>query len=232
MQAPINETALDIFGGLSDSYDMVLDYVTLMQDRRWKAWVIRSVAMEPGWRVLDIGCGTCVLEERLVGDCFLVGLDLSESMLRVGQRKELPSISSLMRSDAERLPFQSESFDAVLSCYVVKYCSTTTFVSEMLRILKPGGRLVLYDFVKPRGPFWPLNALYVYGGLRIMGTLLGLAHSRTAKTFNELPGVISGRTWDRDFELTMAQSGAQITERRVLSGGVALGFSATKTGPS
>jgi demethylmenaquinone methyltransferase/2-methoxy-6-polyprenyl-1,4-benzoquinol methylase len=229
MQAPINETALDIFGGLSGSYDRVLDYVTLAQDRRWKTWAIRSVSLKPGWSVLDVGCGTCVLEERLPGDRFVVGLDLSESMLRVGQSKRLPSVSSLMRSDAERLPFRNESFDAVLSCYVVKYCATAKFVSEMLRILKPGGRLVLYDFVKPRGQFWPLNALYVYGGLRIMGALLRLAHSRTTATFTELPGIISGRPWERDFELTMVQSGAQITERRALSGGVALGFSATKT---
>ena len=85
----------------------------------------------------------------------------------------------------------ASSFDAVVSCYVVKYCSPDLLVSEMARVLKPGGRLVVYDFVRPRGLLWPFNAFYVYGVLRIVGEFLEQFRLKVSTTFTELPGIIA-----------------------------------------
>ncbi|HEV2389364.1 MAG TPA: methyltransferase domain-containing protein [Nitrososphaerales archaeon] len=221
--------ALRIFAGLWDSYDEVLEYATLMQDMRWKAWVIGSLGRGSQAAVLDVGCGTCVLEGMMRGDGRVVGVDLSDGMVRAGQRKRIPRVASLLRSDGERLPFRESSFDAVVSCYVVKYCSTDLLVSEMARVLKPGGRLVVYDFVRPRGRLWPLNAIYVYGGVRMAGALLETAGLGVSTTFAELPGIIARSSWDDGFREVLLRAGLTPRKEKLLSGGVAMGFVADKS---
>jgi demethylmenaquinone methyltransferase / 2-methoxy-6-polyprenyl-1,4-benzoquinol methylase len=226
--APLKEAALRIFAGLWDSYDGVLEYATLMQDRRWKGWVIGNLSRGRETTVLDVGCGTCVLEEMMQGEAMTVGVDLTEGMVRAGAAKHIPGVASLLRSDGERLPFKESSFDAVVSCYVVKYCSPDILVSEMARVLKPGGRLVVYDFVRPRGRLWPFNALYVYGGIRMVGALLEMAGLRASTTFTELPGIIAKSSWDERFRETLVRAGLTPRAEKVLSGGVAVGFVADK----
>ncbi|HXW37944.1 MAG TPA: class I SAM-dependent methyltransferase [Nitrososphaerales archaeon] len=227
-EPPLARKALKIFSGLSDSYDSVLDYGTLMQDRRWKDWVIKNSLPSGGSQILDVGCGTCVLESRLSRECSVVGVDLTEEMIRIGQSKRLESVSSLLLSDGERLPFREASFDIVVSCYVVKYCDTPSFISEMARVLRPGGRLVLYDFARPRGSFWPFNAIYTYGGLRIIGRMLEMKRSRSAYTFSALPEIISSRPWDVKFGSLLEKFGFVNIVSQLLSGGTAVGFTAIK----
>lgn len=175
---------------------------------------------------MDIGCGTCVLEEGIAGKADVVGVDLTEQMLRVGQGKRLANVSSLINSDGERLPFRNESFDAVVSCYVVKYCNPAFLVSEMARVLKPGGIVVLYDFVRPRGLLWPANAAYVYGVLSLAGRALRRLDSGLSYTFAQLPRIIAMTSWESGFEGLLSGSGLSVTERVMLPGGVAVGFSA------
>src|SRR5439155_17299209 len=81
----IRSTAKTIFERLSPYYDRVLDYATLFQDRYWKSWILRELPRRRDWRVLDLGCGTCVLERDLctMGYEAVVGIDLTEAMLRI-----------------------------------------------------------------------------------------------------------------------------------------------------
>lgn len=224
----IKDAALKIFGGLSESYDPVLDYATLMQDRRWKSWALANLPERDGRLLLDLGCGTGVLEQGMGDHAAVVGLDLTTAMLREAQRKKLHNLASLVNSDGELLPFSDASFDAVVCCYVVKYTEPASLVSEVARVLKPGGRLVLYDFARPRGPLFPLNAVYVYGGLRALGKFAQLARSKAAYTFIALPEIIATRTWDEGFEDVLSACGLLVREKKVLSGGVAVGFVAEK----
>ena len=224
------ELALSIFGGLSSSYDSVLDWMTLYQDRTWKRKMLERLELRKGAMILDIGCGTCVLEERYpLGASQVVGIDITRGMIRLAQQKGLMSVSMLGLADAEHLPFREESFDIVLSCYVPKYCETRKFVEESARVLKPGGRMAVYDFTRPRGLFAPLLNLYVYGFMPALGRLVAPLDASLAFTCAALPGLIRSTTWDADIGDALEESGLSGGGHEAMTGGVVTVFWASKS---
>jgi demethylmenaquinone methyltransferase / 2-methoxy-6-polyprenyl-1,4-benzoquinol methylase len=225
-----NELARSIFGGLSSSYDSVLDWMTLYQDRTWKRRMLQRLELGAGALILDVGCGTCVLEERhQLGASQVVGVDITSGMIRRAQQKGLRSVSMLGLADAEHLPFQEKSFDLVLSCYVPKYCDTRRFVGELARVLKPGGRMAVYDFTRPRGLFAPLLNLYVYGFMPALGRLVAPLDASLAFTCAALPGLIRSTTWDVDIGDALEENGLSGGVREAMTGGVVTVFWASKS---
>jgi demethylmenaquinone methyltransferase/2-methoxy-6-polyprenyl-1,4-benzoquinol methylase len=221
----LKDTALRLFRGLAHSYDATVDYATLFQDRYWKRWVAKRVPADHGDLVLDIGCGTLLMEERLSGwRCRFVGLDLTEEMVRSGQSKRLPNVALLMRGDAESLPFPNGTFDAVISCYVPKYVNVTKFAHELARVTRPGGVVALYDFARPRGPWGPIIEIYIQGGLRVAGMMLGLAGKGAAVAFDNLPRIIDGTVWDREISRVMQEVGFETIAAERLTGGVVFAY--------
>jgi demethylmenaquinone methyltransferase/2-methoxy-6-polyprenyl-1,4-benzoquinol methylase len=199
-----------------------------MQDAYWKSWLLGRAEIRRGEAILDIGCGTGVLEERIGGTNRVVGVDITEDMLRLAQTKRIPSLSSLILGDAENLPFRDDSFDVVLSCYVVKYCNPKRLAGEAARVLRKGGTLVLYDFSAPRGLFAPFHAVYAYGLLRLLGRVVQLFDPGTAFTYLVLPDIIRSRIWDTDFNAVLRSAGFSEIGSRRLTGGVVTGYWARK----
>ena len=222
-------TALQLFKGLAKSYDLTVDLATLFQDRYWKNWVSEWTSAREGEMVLDIGCGTLLLEERLQRQPYwFVGLDLTEKMIRIGQAKDLPGVRLLVNGDAENLPFPDGSFNSIISCYVVKYVNLMKFAEEIARVTKPGATVVLYDFVRPRGPLAPFLELYIKGGMRTAGALLGLARSDSAFTFGNLPAIVDGSLWDVRIGHVMKTNGFRTRALRHLSGGIVCAYCGVK----
>ncbi|MGP8124716.1 MAG: class I SAM-dependent methyltransferase [Nitrososphaerales archaeon] len=225
----IQGTALEIFGGLASSYERALDLATMTQDRYWKCWVVENASIRAGDRVLDIGCGTCLLEERLEDTgCMVVGLDLTEQMIRIGQSKNLVCLEGLLVGDAEALPFPDGTFDAVVCCYVPKYVDRARFAREVARVLRAGGKVVSYDFVRPAGPFSLLLRLYLHGAMPITAYLLGLVGSEAATTFRNLPRIVEGARWSEGIAEIFGVEGVQTLVSKTLSGGVVGVFSGVK----
>lgn len=225
----IQRVAKVLFRRLSPTYDLVLDYATLFQDRLWKKWLVEAASIESNWRVLDLGCGTCVLERYLSQEgCKVTGLDLTEEMVRIGQAKKIGCVDSLFVGDAEQLPYAESTFDAVLSCYVAKYCDEKKFAKEVRRVLKPGGRVTLYDFSSPRGLFAPFHAFYVFGMMRILGWLFSHLDSGIGFTFSNLPEIIRVRRWEDGLLEILRKEGFMGIRIKNLSGGVVTALQATK----
>jgi len=225
----LQDTVRDIFNGLSVSYDSVLELATLFQDRYWKRFLLDEADLKEGLRVLDLACGTCLLERYLVGkNCEVVGVDLSEQMIRSGKSRGRMPYGRLVLADAESIPFEHESFDIVLSCYLPKYCRVETLAREIWRILRPGGRVLLYDFSRPRGVFGPVHAFYVYGVLRALGFVARFTLKGLESALEFLPRIIRESRWDDSLREVLPSSGFVGLGEKVLSGGVVTAFWATK----
>lgn len=147
-----------MFDGIARRYDLTNDVISLGQDRRWRRATIQAVDAGPGQRVLDLAAGTGTSSEPFdAAGVQVVPCDFSVGMLGVGKRRrpDLPFTAG----DATRLPFADASFDAVTISFGLRnVVDTDAALAEMLRVTRPGGRLVVCEFSTPT---WePLRTVY------------------------------------------------------------------------
>lgn len=114
--------------------------------QEWALILLAVCRVFDGDEVLDVACGTGVVARQAVGRVgsggSVIGVDLSESMLRVAERRE-PSVDWRV-GDAQSLPFEAESFDVVVSqAGLMFFPDPVAAISEMRRVLRPGGRLAV-----------------------------------------------------------------------------------------
>jgi demethylmenaquinone methyltransferase / 2-methoxy-6-polyprenyl-1,4-benzoquinol methylase len=229
----MKRVSVKIFAGLAPSYERVLDYATLYQDRGWKNWVIRKMDLRGNELVLDVGSGTLLLEERMANlGCNIVALDLSPEMTWAGREKANKNVALLINGDAEHLPFADGSFDSAMSCYVPKYVDLKKFADELARVTKPGARVALYDFAKPSGPLAPFLEVYIQAGLRVVGLVLDMMKRREAFTFSNLPWIVGETVWDKRIEGLMQARGFESEAGERLTGGVVFAYCGKKAARS
>lgn len=143
-----------MFDDVAEGYDLTNDVLSLGMDRWWRVATLRAVGAQRGERVLDLAAGTgtssAVLADAGVD---VVSCDFSTGMVAVGKRRR-PDLA-FVAGDATRLPFAAESFDAVTISFGLRNVSPAVDgLAEMLRVVKPGGRLVVCEFSTPTwGPF-------------------------------------------------------------------------------
>ena len=138
-----------MFDAVARRYDVTNDVLSMGQDRRWRKAVLDAVDAKPGERVLDLaaGTGTSSLPFAEAG-AVVVPCDFSLGMLAVGKRArpQLPFTAG----DATRLPFADDTFDAVTISFGLRnVVDPAAGLREMLRVTRPGGRLVVCEFSHP-----------------------------------------------------------------------------------
>lgn len=155
-----------MFDAVAHRYDLTNDVLSFGQDRLWRRATVRAVAPQPGERVLDIaaGTGTSSVPFRQAGAA-VVPCDFSLGMLATGRRRR-PELS-FVAGDALRLPFGDGSFDAVTVSFGLRnVAGVDAALNEMLRVARPGGRLVVCEFSHPTWP--PLRTVYLEYLLRTL----------------------------------------------------------------
>ena len=188
------------------------------------------MASTEGSLVLDIGCGTLLLEEGLpVKGCEYVGIDVTSEMARLGWEKGLANVPLVVNGDGVTLPFADESFDAALSCYVPKYVNVARLAEELGRVVKPGGRVALYDFARPRGMAAPVLEPYIQVGLRAIGAVLRKSGNGAALAFERLPQIIDGTSWDNEVVKYMENQGFETLAATRLTAGAVFAYCGRKT---
>jgi demethylmenaquinone methyltransferase/2-methoxy-6-polyprenyl-1,4-benzoquinol methylase len=177
-----------MFARLAGRYDLVNRWMTWGQDNKWRSEVIRWANIPPGGRLLDIGTGTGDLARlALHGDekLFAVGADFSAEMMRAGRNLVGGSWINWLNSDALRLPFASQTFDAVVSGYLLRnVANLEQALAEQYRVLKVGGHMVCLDSTPPARDVWHLPVrLYLDVAIPLIGGLL----SGDVKAYRYLP---------------------------------------------
>ena len=148
-----------MFDEVAPRYDVMNDLLSLGQTRRWRKVVLDAVDAVPGQRVLDLAAGTGTSSEPYAdAGVDVVACDFSLGMLRVGKRRR-PDID-FIAGDATNLPFADNSFDAVTISFGLRNVNEPKkALAEMLRVAKPGGRLVIAEFSTPTNQLW--RTLYI-----------------------------------------------------------------------
>ena len=175
----------DLFARIARRYDFLNDLQSFGLHRLWKRRVVKLAAVNPDAQALDLCCGTGDIAFALAKNgAETIGLDFSPEMLGVAAQRHLKSeISNLkfLQGDAQQLPFPENSFDAVTVGYGLRnLTSWERGLDEMMRVAKPGGRLIVLDFGKPANALW--RTLY-FTHLRLSVPLIGLLFCGNAQAY-------------------------------------------------
>jgi demethylmenaquinone methyltransferase/2-methoxy-6-polyprenyl-1,4-benzoquinol methylase len=181
MPSARKQQALDLFAGLPRHYDRIAALFSFGQDPRWRARMVDALTARPGDRVLDVASGTGLVFEAIVRryGCSVVALDQSEQMLARAQRRidadaRLRDRVSIVRGEAERLPFADAAFDGLTFTYLLRYVDDpAATLRELARVVRPGGRIASLEFgVPPWPPARLAWRLYTAAGLPSLGRLV------------------------------------------------------------
>jgi demethylmenaquinone methyltransferase / 2-methoxy-6-polyprenyl-1,4-benzoquinol methylase len=219
-RASLDKRPVDVahmFDDVAAQYDLTNDVLSLGQDRRWRRAAVQAVAPEPGERILDLAAGTATSTVPFASaGAFAVPCDFSLGMLAVGKRMHprLPFVAG----DALRLPFGDGVFDAVTISFGLRNVADPLgCLTEMRRVTKPGGRLVVCEFSRPT--YRPFSVLYVE---YLMRALPAVARRVSSNPESYVYLAESVQAWPDQQELaaTISSSGWHSVEFRNLTGGI------------
>lgn len=168
-----------VFDSVASKYDVMNDLMSAGLHRAWKAYTVMVANLRAGDRVLDIAGGTGDLARAFapkVGPSgVVVHTDINEAMLRTGRTRLMNQglILPTLVCDAEKLPFESGSFDLVSVAFGLRNMThKDRALAEMCRVLRPGGRLLVLEFSKVAAPLEKLYDWYSFNILPKMGSLV------------------------------------------------------------
>jgi demethylmenaquinone methyltransferase / 2-methoxy-6-polyprenyl-1,4-benzoquinol methylase len=178
-----------MFDRIAPVYDAMNHAMTAGLDRRWRRLAVEAV-VAPGDRVLDACCGTgdLALAAQTAGGT-VTGLDFSEAMLDRARRKS--SEIEWVQGDLLRLPFGDGSFDSATVGFGVRNVEGLDLaLTELRRVLKPGGRLAILEIVRPTGPLALFYKGWFDGLVPLAGKVLpgGDAYSYLPASVKRFPG--------------------------------------------
>ena len=171
-----------VFSSVAESYDLMNDLMSFGVHRLWKRFVVELAGVRAGQQVLDVAGGTGDLARQFasrVGERgFVTIADLSADMLDVGRRRLIDSGVldgiAYVQSDAESLPFADDRFDVVSIAFGLRNVTLKERALEsMLRVLRPGGQLLILEFSKLQLPLLdPLYRAYIMNALPRLGQIV------------------------------------------------------------
>lgn len=166
-----------MFSRIAARYDLMNRLMTGWQDIRWRKIVIRTAHLPPQARILDLGAGTGDLARTALKrhpDASAVAADFTLEMMRVGQSQPRNARLQWTGADALALPFQSETFDAAVSGFLMRnVLNLPLSLKEQFRVLKPGGWMVILDTTRPiPNIFTPLIRFHMRRVIPFLGKLV------------------------------------------------------------
>ena len=212
-----------VFDSVAQRYDVMNDLLSFGMHRAWKAYTVMVANLRVGQQVLDIAGGTGDLAmafAKKVGPTGrVVHTDINEAMLRTGRDRLLDAGIALptMVCDAEKLPFASESFDLVSVAFGLRNMThKEAALTEMCRVLKPGGKLLVLEFSRVAKPLAKAYDWYSFNVLPRLGSLI----AGDADSYRYLAESIRMHPGQEELKAMMRQAGFGHVDYHNMTGGV------------
>ena len=189
-----------MFDEVSPRYDLINDVLTVGNDRLWRVATTKAIAPRKGMRVLDLAAGTGTSSAAIAKHgANVVAADFSEGMLAEGRKRHAGNdLIDFVFADATQLPFEDNSFDAATISYGLRNVNDPRkALREMLRVVKPGGRIVIAEFSTP--PAQLVRVPYGLYGRHVLPKVAGLINREAAEAYRYLNESIE--SWPNQDEL-------------------------------
>lgn len=205
-----------MFDEVAETYDRNNDILSLGQSKLWRKAVRNLINPHSGQRILDLAAGTGTSSMALLGEGVqVVAADFSKGMLEVGKKRH-PELEFAF-ADATKLPFKDKEFDAVTISFGIRNVENVDkALSEMFRVTKPGGVIVVCEFSHPKGLFGWLYKFYLR---RVLPTVAKLV-AKNPDAYSYLGESIEAWPKQMDFASQIENSGFENVGFKNLSLGI------------
>ena len=188
-----------MFDNIAPTYDTLNHRLSWDIDKGWRKKAIRQLAPHKPQTMLDIATGTgdfAILSAQMLRPKKLIGADISEGMMEIGRRKVkqlgLQDTISFAKEDCLNLSYADDTFDAITAAFGIRnFANLDKGLSEMYRVLKPGGHLSIVELTTPVSfPMKQLFHIYSHTVLPVYGRLISKdtsAYSYLTKTIEAFP---------------------------------------------
>ncbi len=226
------EQVATMFNNISKKYDFLNHFLSLGIDILWRKKAIRLLKERQPKQILDIATGTgdFAIEALKLNPEKVTGIDISEGMLNVGiekiKNKGLQDLIELKLGDSENLEFHSNSFDAYTVGFGVRnFENLEKGLTEMLRVLKPGGAAIILEFSKPKA--FPIKQIYsFYFNYMLPG--IGKLVSKDNSAYTYLPESVDAFPDGKEFVTILNKIGYKNVEEIRLMFGIASIYKSNK----
>jgi demethylmenaquinone methyltransferase/2-methoxy-6-polyprenyl-1,4-benzoquinol methylase len=223
--SPKKDTVQQMFDDISPKYDFLNHFLSFGIDFSWRKKLVAMLSERHPRRILDVATGTGDVAIALtsLNPEKIVGIDISDKMLDIARRKVtekgMQKVITFKQSDAERIPFSDGSFDAVTVAFGVRnYEDLRKGLSEMKRVLCPGGTMMILEFSQPSAtPFKQFYRFYSRFVIPSIGKLIS-SHS---DAYRYLPDSVAAFPSGVDFLNILTESGLIDCHQEILSFGIA-----------
>ena len=221
----------DMFDNIAPKYDLLNHVLSMKIDVLWRDKLVKWMNKDQPKLTLDVATGTgdlaIAVHKGTTAD--VVGLDLSQQMLNVGiekvKKQNLQEKISMMKGDAENLPFEDNKFDAVSVGFGVRnFENLTKGLAELRRVVKEGKSVYILEFSKVEGFLGPLYMFYFKNILPQIGKLV----SKDNRAYTYLPDSVNAFPFGEKMKQILLDTGFKKVEYKKLSLGVATIYKATK----
>jgi demethylmenaquinone methyltransferase / 2-methoxy-6-polyprenyl-1,4-benzoquinol methylase len=221
-----------MFDTISGNYDFLNHFLSLGIDKLWRKKAIKLLEQDHPKLILDVATGTgdFAIQALSLKPTKIIGVDISEGMLEMGRKKMIEKGVSetieMRNADSESLPFEENKFDAIIVAFGVRnFEDLNKGLAEMLRVLKPGGRVVILEFSKPTSAI--IKPLYQFY-FRFITPAIGKFFSRDSHAYEYLPESVNAFPDGQDFTSILNQLGYKNTSCKPLTFGISSLYTGTK----
>ena len=213
-----------MFNNISGRYDFLNHFLSLGIDKLWRRKAVKQLKELNPNKILDIATGTgdFALALLKLKPKEIIGVDISQGMLSVGtnkmKKKKVDGIIKLELGDSENLPFEDNSFDAITVAFGVRnFEDLEKGLSEMKRVLRPDGKVIILEFSKPK--YFPIKQLFSFYSNCVIPTF-GKLISKDKRAYTYLPESVAEFPEGENFHMIMDKVGYNKVSSLRLSGGI------------